>query len=228
MTATPTTPVTPVVISTPKYYSQYQQDEIISRDIFRNARGGTFLDIGAFDGINLSNTYYFEKELGWKGVCIEPTPDTYAKLAQNRSCVCIQGGIAATDGEREFVCGNGVEILAGLSGNMTEQHRERLRNEASAAKSQEQVIKVQCYNINALCKRLGLLHINYCSIDTEGAEMEILESIDYSLLTIDVFSVENTYHGQRMRDFMASKGYQYAGRLKIDDVFVRQAAIQTA
>lgn len=228
MTTTPTTSFDPVVINTPKYYSQYQQDEILNRDVFRNARNGIFLDIGAFDGINLSNTYFYEKELGWRGVCIEPTPETYAKLAQNRKCVCIQGGVAAVDGEREFVCGAGVEVLAGFSSNMTAEHRERLRNEASTLQSQEKVIKVQCYNINNLCQKLGMQHINYCSIDTEGSEMEILESINFDQLKIDVLTVENTYHGQRMRDFMSFKNFHFAGRLTIDDVFIRRDIIKSA
>src|SRR5438067_7198102 len=47
--------------------------------------GGFFVELGANDGINQSNTLYFEKFRGWKGVLVEPTPHNYFKCRQNRS-----------------------------------------------------------------------------------------------------------------------------------------------
>jgi hypothetical protein len=38
------------------------------------------LEIGAFDGLTMSNTCFFEKELGWKGICVEPNPDTFSYM----------------------------------------------------------------------------------------------------------------------------------------------------
>ena len=42
-------------------------------------KNGFFIEVGANDGFAQSNTYYFEKLRGWKGVLIEPIPDLYAK-----------------------------------------------------------------------------------------------------------------------------------------------------
>lgn len=70
-----------------KYYSQYKQDEILNNQIFRNFRNGVFLDIGAHDGETLSNSLFFEEELGWSGICFEQIPEIFEKLKQRRKIV---------------------------------------------------------------------------------------------------------------------------------------------
>ena len=63
-----------------KFYSQHKQDEFII-DYFKGKKDGTFLDIGAHDGITLSNTYTLETELDWSGICFEPMPHEFKKLS---------------------------------------------------------------------------------------------------------------------------------------------------
>ena len=62
------------------YYSQCKQDQYINESFFKGKDSGVFVDIGAHNGISLSNSYFFEKELGWNGVCIEPMPEVYSEL----------------------------------------------------------------------------------------------------------------------------------------------------
>jgi len=71
------------------YVSQSKQDLFIDKYIFNHKRNGTFLDIGAYDGLEFSKTYYFEKELDWNGICVKPLPHIYNKLIKNRNCVCV-------------------------------------------------------------------------------------------------------------------------------------------
>ena len=47
-----------------EFYSQYGQDKFLFENFFKEKNNGFYLDIGAHDGITLSNTYFFEK-LGW-------------------------------------------------------------------------------------------------------------------------------------------------------------------
>jgi hypothetical protein len=51
---------------------------------FGGACGGTFVDIGANDGVTISNSHALEESLGWQGVCVEPHPGAFAKLVKNR------------------------------------------------------------------------------------------------------------------------------------------------
>ena len=52
--------------------------------IFKNKKNGTFIDIGAHDGVRFSNSFAFSK-LGWKGVCVEAHPDYYNICCKNRT-----------------------------------------------------------------------------------------------------------------------------------------------
>lgn len=61
------------------FYSQAGQDKWIC-DLFKNKLHGTYVDIGAYDGIQSSNTYVLEKELFWSGICVEPNKDIFKKL----------------------------------------------------------------------------------------------------------------------------------------------------
>ena len=63
-----------------RFYSQVGQDRFLLENFFRGRRGGVFLDIGAYDGETLSNTLFFEKTMGWTGLCVEPLPSAASRL----------------------------------------------------------------------------------------------------------------------------------------------------
>ena len=53
--------------------SQCGQDKFLVENIFKEKRNGFFVDVGAHDGVYISNTAVFEKEYSWSGICIEPS-----------------------------------------------------------------------------------------------------------------------------------------------------------
>lgn len=85
------------------YYSQLGQDRYVHEHFFKNKRNGVFVDIGAYDGITGSNSLFFEKELGWSGLCIEPLPEPFAKLKTIRNCQLVNTCVAAQEGLVEFI-----------------------------------------------------------------------------------------------------------------------------
>jgi hypothetical protein len=66
---------------------------------------------------------------------------------------------------------------------------------------------------------LGQAHIDYFSLDVEGVEMIILQSIDWKHLDIDVFTIETDQHRQDIRTFMKIHGYKWIQTISGDDVF---------
>ena len=64
------------------YYSQHGEDFLLNK-IFENKKTGYYVEIGCLDGIEFSNTYFFEK-MGWEGACVEAHNDFIDKLRENR------------------------------------------------------------------------------------------------------------------------------------------------
>ncbi len=69
---------------------------------------GTFIDIGANDGVTISNTVYFEKECGWKGIAVEPIPSIFEQLKSNRDCHMVHGCVTPQAGKAKFL-----EVIGG-------------------------------------------------------------------------------------------------------------------
>lgn len=68
------------------YYSQAWQDEFVA-NLLNFKKNGYFIDIGSSDGINQSNSNFFEKELGWQGICVERGVGYTEHYKNHRSCI---------------------------------------------------------------------------------------------------------------------------------------------
>jgi len=206
-----------------KYHSQCGQDQYVNEALFKNIRNGVFLDIGAHNGISLSNTYFFENELGWTGLCMEPIPEVYTQLTKNRRCICVQGCAARETYVGKFLRISGpLEMLSGLIDEYDPKHTERIQRQLAEYGGSYEIIPVQCYNVNDLLEKNGIRHVNFLSLDTEGGELKILQSIDFSKIQIDVITVENNYNDPRFIPFLESKGFKNVHALEQDLIFVHK------
>ena len=205
-----------------QYYSQCKQDRWINKKIFKNQSHEVFVDIGAHDGKTINNTYFFEKELHWTGVCVEPLPEVFQKLQLNRNCLCIRGGIAAKDGWEDFMQIHGpLEMFSGLVNNYSPQHIELIQKMMLELGGYCETIKIHTFNINDLLEQNRLFAIDLLSLDTEGGELEILKSIDFNRFQIRVITVENNYHDENFQKFMLSQGYKRVECLGVDEVYLK-------
>lgn len=208
-------------------YSQCGQDTFLYKRFFSQKNDGVFVDIGAHDGMTYSNSYFFEKHLGWKGICVEPMPEIFEKLQACRSCVCVQGCIYDKAETAQFLRVRSpmvnTEMLSGILDQYDPRHRERVNIEVKYYGGSCEEITVQCYKLNALLESNNFWHVDYLSIDTEGGELEILKSIDFERFTIDVIDVENNYRDPEFERFLTSKGYQKLADnpCPFDEMYVR-------
>lgn len=76
------------------FYSQAGQDVWVLQQIPK----GFFVDVGAHDGVESSNTYTLEL-CGWKGLCIEPNPESYKKLVEVRKCLAWNAAAGRNKGQ---------------------------------------------------------------------------------------------------------------------------------
>ena len=115
-----------------KFYSQYGQDKWLYETFFTNQEFGTFLEIGADDGVDKSNTLFFEEFLGWQGMCVEPSPNRFKLLEKNRVCICENYAVSDFVGETKFLDISGWgKGLSGIVDKYDNRHLKRVKNEIS-------------------------------------------------------------------------------------------------
>jgi len=177
------------------YYSQYNQDEYLETTIFKGHKDGFYVDVGAHDGVSLNNTLYFEKKNNWNGINIEPIKGVFDMLVKNRhGNTNINCAICNRDGDADFYLNEGYpEMLSGIIENYDARHLERLMNENTEKSSTTQIVKVNTKRLETIFDEYAISHINYLSIDVEGAEFEVIKSINFDKVFIDVIGFENNY-----------------------------------
>ncbi len=204
-----------------RFHSQYGQDRFVRETFFPNQETGLFLDIGADDGVDRNNTLFFER-LGWTGLCVEPSPSRFPALVRNRRCECLNVAVSATPGEVEFldITGWG-KGLSGIVKNYDPRHLERIARETTdnPATRSKTVVRVPALTLGNLLQARGLSAIDYCSIDVEGSEGDVLASVDWSAVRFGVVTIEDNYGEADVRRVMEAHGYALAATLGQDLVF---------
>jgi FkbM family methyltransferase len=193
------------------FYSQDKQDQFLETNIFKGYKNGIFMDIGAHDGISINNTLYFEKNNNWTGYNVEPIKSVYDKLIINRpNCINLNCAISDTDGTAEFIFNKGyTEMISGLKKNYDSRHYNRLQRENAQMGSTTEIITVPTKRIDTICNNYNITHIHYLSIDVEGAEYDVIKSIDFDRVFIDVIGFENNYNDTSIPiiQYLDKKGY---------------------
>jgi FkbM family methyltransferase len=178
------------------FHSQDNQDRYLETNIFKGYKNGFYVDVGAHDGISLNNTLYFERNNNWTGINIEPIKKVFDNLVINRpNNINLNYAVCNNDGETEFFCNTGyTEMLSGIKDNFDIRHFNRVQRENQQNGSTTEVIKVKTKKLETILDENNIKHINYLSIDVEGAEFEVIKSINFNKVFIDVIAFENNYN----------------------------------
>ncbi|HEV8015200.1 MAG TPA: FkbM family methyltransferase [Stellaceae bacterium] len=209
-----------------RFYSQLGQDRFIYEKYFQlRAHHGIFVDVGASDGVTISNTLFFEETLGWTGLCIEPLPSEFEKLKARRKVPCLNCAVADTNGTADFLeieLGDAEKAHSGLKASYDLRHLISVR--ANNAIIRE--IKVEARRLGDILSEHGLQTIDYISIDTEGSEWKIVRDLDFKRYDIRAMSVENNYQNEQLRQYLAAAGYtlvQIFGGY--DDLYIKRSLL---
>ena len=205
------------------YYSQDGQDRYLDEKIFKRKTNGYFIEIGANDGIKFSNTYFLEKNRGWTGICIEPHPFAFEKLKKNRTAIAINACVADSENETDYLQIEGYgEMLSGLINKYDDRHIKRIERDLKIHGGSRQIVKVPCLRLDSIIVQNNVTHVDYCSIDTEGGELDILRTIDLTQHDISLISVENNYYLKELKKFMKDLKYKLIGRVGADEFYKKQ------
>jgi FkbM family methyltransferase len=203
------------------YVSQCGQDKWVIETLFPQARGLVFVDIGANDGVKFSNTLVLERNFQWTGLAVEPIPDVFERLRQNRTCTVIEGCVTNRPGLRKFQLVTGyAQMLSGLADQYDLRHQVRIAADLARTGGTRTEIDVMCYTLPQLLEQAGISSVDYLSIDVEGAELPILKAIDWSALDVRVIGVENNYQDYRIPLFLKRRGFSFHSIVG-DEFYVR-------
>ncbi len=200
------------------YHSEHGQDRWLEENVFRGKRNGIFVELGALDGIYTSNTLFFERERDWAGLLIEGNPIMYAALMQSgRRARKLLAAVASGSGVAAFAIA-GITGWSGLGLHMDLRHRARIAEQAGGVAATFDVATVA---LAPILEHYGLAHIDYLSLDVEGAELPVLHGIDFALCDIDVLDVENNYGEPAVEEFLRTFGYRKIHTIAINDIYRR-------
>ena len=207
------------------YYSQIGQDKILNEELFKGAKNGVFCDVGAHDGVDSSNTYYFEKELDWTGICIEAKPGNFDKLKRNRTCIIVDGAAYNRDGEISFTSNDGyTNMSSGVTEAYNQMHQNRIQRELGQHGGESKQITVPCFKLASLFEKHNISVVDYLSIDTEGSELQVLQGIDFNKIHVNVIDYEVNYPNSPEHKYISQlllgNGFQYWRNIEWDEVWL--------
>jgi FkbM family methyltransferase len=170
-------------------------------------RDGRFAEIGAFDGVLHSNSYFLERDHGWRGVCVEPNPALFARLSESRSAICLERAVYRESGQiLSFIPSQEIGTLAEFAGS------DRYADDRALAAAAHGLIQVETISFAEIATMGDFAEtgFDYVSLDTEGSELEILRTIDFARHHIALFTVEHNFvepRREEMRILLAGAGY---------------------
>lgn len=194
-----------------KFYASYYQlsRSQWSQDIYamyatKMLRRGTYLEVGGADGITHSNTLALRNELGWSGVLVEPDPSMFHLLEASRghSDRIINAAVSPKGGQGKAELRRAGQ-LSSLVGHEGEDLHERKR------KQHNDIVNVTTIDLTDLIA--GMQRLDYFSLDVEGAETAIIESINWNRIQPPfVITVEHNYKEEekkRLSSLLEAQGY---------------------
>ena len=192
------------------WYSVERQDRWLASNFFCDTckhHQGTFVEIGAGDGIGASNTKMLEDQFGFKGVLIEGQPSHARKAIASRGgrngnvvfpeAVCRTPGAVTYAGPADRGTAG---VLDEMSANYLKYFGHRMTHNYT----------VPCRPISAMLELAGVRSIDLFSLDVEGGELLVLQTFDWSIpvrLWIVELDGSNPTREDAIRELLATRGY---------------------
>lgn len=206
----------------PESRSQLRQDLFVLSEArhTKNVKGGYFVEFGATNGIDLSNTYLLETKFSWTGILAEPGRVWEKKLKKNRPNASIETLCVWKDSNSSLIFNE--TDTPELSTVDSFSRKDGHKNARLKGKKYE-VRTISLYDL--LIKHKAPKYIDYLSIDTEGSEYEILKTFNFNEFSFGIITVEHNYTPQRELIFalLTSHGYKrkYENISEFDDWYVK-------
>jgi len=200
------------------YHGQWLQDKVLNEEIFFNKKNGSFIEIGCASPVDCSNSYFFETILGWQGICIDARQSACVEFAKSRKANVINAVLGKERGRSIFF---DYGLLAGLAKFMSQREHEQIEQYyGSNVNVNANWVDVIPF-ADVLQRYSGTFDL--LMIDTEGAELAILQSIDNQIERFNVALIESNTDLARKAvvEHMHNFNFRYYKTVGADDIFIK-------
>lgn len=210
------------------YNSQDGQDFLvynIAPDYFESQGERYIVDVGCNRPIKYSNSLFFERVLGCKVLAIDPIAEYSLEWAKRRPTAIFVNSAISLDH-------NSVSLFVPLHSNneIADMFSSVGKSNEKINAPAEDIREVAADRLSNILSQHGVDEIKLLSVDVEGAELEVLKSIDFMQVSIGFILVENNelgYFGsEKIRTLLVGKGFVFFARISgLDDLFVNKNLI---
>ena len=205
---------------------------------------GFFIEAGAFNGQDISNTLLLEMQYNWTGILIEPNPDLYQEMLTKQrksycleTCLSTEKEVQKVDFDATGAYGgimNGEDLKPGSRADEAIKQRKESNPDfvPTYGTFVRRTLQMQCLPLTSIIEALGNPVIDYFSLDIEGAEFPVLKTIDFDKVDIRVISIEVTkldsiFDGRltQLKYLMKRNGYEFYKEVKEDYIYVKKGLL---
>jgi FkbM family methyltransferase len=206
-------------------YSQWGEDIFLYDNYFGDIQNGTFVELGALDGVLYSNTKFFEDTLNWSGILIEPHPLKFVSLQHNRPrCMLFNNLVSCHSEELEFkYFVDGLAAVSGVENTLSQHHFDTYYNRDIYSHILQSNMRIKPKSLTDIIKSTDITHINFLSLDVEGHEYEVLMSWDFSI-PIDLILIEtlgvDPARDELSRQILLRNGYVLDNIFSYNEIYI--------
>lgn len=201
-----------------QFYSQFGEDQILNK-IFKGKQQGLCIEVGGFDGIQLSNSYFFEK-LGWDCIVIEPIPELCEAIQKKRTSQILNIAVGSYTGETKFYVTEGVTALSTLE--FSRSHLERVKS--AGGNIREIHVKIDTLDNLLEAENVKGKEIDFITIDVEGHELDVLQGFSIQKYEPRIILIEDNLgvSDRRIDQLMSQAGYVRFKRTGCNDWYAKR------
>lgn len=205
-----------------KRYSQPALNQLDHKlEKYMPYKNGFFIEAGANDGFTQSNTYYFEKLLGWQGILVEPIPELYERCVKERpNSKVFNCALVSTDYNGRSVkmmYSNLMSLVQGAqkSDNADFAHVRRGLEVQKIADTYE--VEVPARTLTSILNEVGVETIDILSLDVEGYELNVLRGLDFNKYQPKYILVETNFRDE-IDEQLVAYGYRAIDEFTARDI----------
>ena len=187
---------------------------------------GTYVELGAYNGISQSNSLLFQIDLFWRGILIEPVPKYYSELLFYRGKInkCANyAAVSANSIKKATVANSGlmsaITDIQGSISNIEEHLSIGLKFLPSTHKIERIEVKTKTLD-EILTEVSAPKRIDILFLDVEGQELAVLKGMVNSKFIIKYICVE-ARNIDEIRDFLR-ESYILVARLTLHDYLLQR------